>query len=123
MQLTKNFNLLEFRCKDGTHVPEELIPNVQELANNLQVIRDRIGVPLHINSAYRTAKHNKRMGGTEKSQHLEGKAADLRADSYTPKELHRTIAKLIEEGKVKEGGLGLYKHFVHYDIRGVKARW
>jgi len=24
---------------------------------------------------------------------------------------------------MKEGGLGLYNTFVHYDIRGTKARW
>ena len=24
---------------------------------------------------------------------------------------------------MKEGGVGLYNGFVHYDIRGTKARW
>jgi len=24
---------------------------------------------------------------------------------------------------MKQGGLGLYDSFVHYDVRGVKARW
>ena len=43
MQITKNFNLDEFHCKDGTKVPEEFIANVVELAQNLQVLRDKIG--------------------------------------------------------------------------------
>ena len=34
MRLTENFNLDEFHCKDGTPVPNELIPNVLELCKN-----------------------------------------------------------------------------------------
>jgi len=32
---------------------------------------------------------------------------------------------LIRAGKMKEGGVGLYvsQGFVHYDIRGTRARW
>ena len=33
------------------------------------------------------------------------------------------IEKLIKEGKMKQGGIGIYKGFIHYDIRGTKARW
>lgn len=123
MKLTKNFNLSEFACKDGTQVPENLIGNVKELANNLQVLRDVVGIPLHINSSYRTISHNKREKGSPKSQHLLAKAADLRTDKYTPKELASIILKLIEKGQMKQGGVGIYSTFVHYDIRGFAARW
>lgn len=37
MKLTKNFNLIEFACKDGTLVPAELIENAKKLALNLQL--------------------------------------------------------------------------------------
>ena len=39
MQLTKNFNRQEFDCKDGTKVPDEFLQNVQEVANNLQILK------------------------------------------------------------------------------------
>lgn len=124
MKLTKNFNLQEFDCKDGTKVPKELIPNVQELANNLQVLRDEINVPVRITgSGYRTPSHNTKVKGAKNSQHLYAKAADINADHYTPKELANEIEKLIDAGKIKQGGIGVYKGFVHYDIRGTKARW
>lgn len=123
MQLTKNFDLAEFACKDGTPVPVTMIPTVQELANNLQVIRDTIGEGLHINSAYRTPAYNKKIGGAKDSQHPKGRAADLTCKSKTPKQLHAIILKLIKEGKIKQGGVGLYPGFVHYDIRGTEARW
>jgi uncharacterized protein YcbK (DUF882 family) len=123
MQLTKNFTLEEFACKDGTPVPQGLRANVQELANNLQVLRDHIAAVLHVNSGYRTPSYNKKVGGKSKSQHLQAKAADITTKDKSPKQLAAIIEKLIKEGKMKQGGLGIYPGFVHYDIRGIKARW
>lgn len=120
--LTENFSINEFHCKDGTPVPSELFANIKELAENLQVIRDFIGIPILILSAYRSPKHNKKVGGAKNSQHLQGKAADLKT-KLKPKDLYNIISDLIDKGLVKQGGLGLYDTFVHYDIRGVKARW
>lgn len=123
MQLTENFNLSEFACKDGTPVPGNLFANVAELAKNLQIIRDEIGAPLHINSAYRTKAHNAKVGGKPNSQHLYATAADITTKKMSPRQLHSIILNLINAGKISEGGVGLYPGFVHYDIRGTKARW
>jgi uncharacterized protein YcbK (DUF882 family) len=123
VKLTKNFSLDEFKCNDGTDVPDELRDNVQELANNLQVLRDHFNKPISINSGYRSPKHNKKVGGSPKSQHLLATAADITVDGYKPSEVYKAIVQLIEEGKMKEGGLGRYNSFTHYDIRGTKARW
>lgn len=124
MQLTKDFNLAEFHCKDGTPVPQKYMKNVQELANNLQVLRDDIGEPLWVSgSGYRTPKHNAKVGGAPESQHLTASAADLSTKSLSPKQLAARIEKLIKAGKMKQGGIGVYKGFVHYDIRGTAARW
>lgn len=124
MQLTKNFNRQEFDCKDGTKVPDDFLPNVQEVADNLQVLRDYLGVPVRVTgSGYRTPKYNKKVGGAKFSQHLTASGADINADGYTPKELAKEIEKLISLGKMKQGGIGIYPNFVHYDIRGTKARW
>jgi len=124
MKLTNNFWLSEFACKDGTPVPEELIPNVQLLADNLQVLRDYIGEPIHINSAYRHTEYNKSIGGSVRSQHLLAKAADIRVgEGFTPNIICEVIEELIKSGDMKQGGLGLYSTFVHYDIRNKKARW
>jgi len=124
MKLTQNFSLHEFNCKDGTPVPEQFYPNVKELANNLQIIRDFIERPLLISgSGYRTKQHNEKVGGAFNSQHLTASAADISAKGYTSKELANMIEELIKTGKVKQGGLGIYPSFVHYDIRGKKARW
>lgn len=124
MQLTPNFKLSEFDCKDGTKVPEQYISNAQKVAKNLQVLRDHLKVPVSITgSGYRTPSWNKKQGGAPKSQHLTCSAADINAKGYTPKKLAAEIEKLIASGKMQQGGLGIYKTFVHYDIRGTKARW
>lgn len=124
MQLTTNFNIKEFDCKDGTPVPKKYYGNVQKLANNLQVLRDYLGVAVTVTgSGYRTPSHNKKVGGAKNSQHLTGSGADINAAGFTPKKLAAVIEKLILEGKMSEGGIGIYKGFVHYDIRGTKARW
>ena len=123
MKLTKNFSLSEFACKDGTTVPYEYMPNVQELANNLQVLRDYLQRPIYINSAYRSPEHNANVGGSPRSQHLYARAADIRVDGMTPKEVHEAIESLIDSEEMKQGGLGLYDTFVHYDCRNTKARW
>ena len=123
MRLTKNFNLSEFDCKDGTEIPSELLANVLELAENLQVLRDFVGVPIKINSSYRSLSHNANIGGSKSSQHLFAKAADIVIESKSPEQVANIIKALISEGKMKQGGISAYNTFTHYDIRGHKARW
>lgn len=117
--LTTNFSSHEF----GTSIPASAASDVLELARNLQVLRDHLGRPVYINSGFRTQSHNKKVGGRPKSQHLSGKGADIKVTDLAPKELFRIIETLISTGKMKQGGLGLYKTHIHYDIRGTKARW
>lgn len=123
MQLTKHFNISEFACKDGTQVPYNLIDTITELAKNLEVLREYLGVPIIINSAFRNYTYNRKIGSNDNSQHPKCTASDIRTAKYSPEEIQQAIEKLIEEGKMKEGGLGIYKSFIHYDIRGTKARW
>ena len=122
-QLSKNFKKSEFKCRDGTGVPDELMDNLMALVENLQVIRDHIDRPMHIISGYRTPKYNRKIGGARKSQHMKAKAADIIVKNLKPAELREIIINLIKEGNIKKGGVGLYRSFVHYDTRGWNARW
>ena len=123
MRIIENFSLSEFDYKDGTELPTSLLPNVLDLADNLQVLRDYLGVPISINSAYRTLEYNRKIGGATNSQHLLAKAADIVVESKSPEQVANIIKFLISEGKMVQGGLKAYKTFTHYDIRGYKARW
>ena len=123
MQLTNNFNLGEFNSKDGSPMPEEVQTNVIRLANALQVIRDSINLPIVINSGYRSPAHNEAVGGAPRSTHITAMGADIRALGMAPTNLAGRIEQLIKEGEIPKGGLKAYLSWVHYDIRGVNARW
>jgi len=121
--MTKNFKLKEFECKDGSKMHIDVYGNVVKLAGQLQILRDYLDRPITINSAYRSPKHNAKVGGSKTSQHLLGKAADITVKGLTPQEVFIVIEDLIDRGLMLQGALGLYDTFVHYDIRKTKARW
>ena len=128
--MTKNFSLKEFdckgnckECKDGCDMPSDVYMNIIKLVKQLQFLRDYTGRAITINSGYRSPEHNAKVGGSQTSQHLLGKAADITIEGLKPTEVYRIIENLIDMGEMLQGGLGLYDTFVHYDIRKTKARW
>jgi len=122
-QLTKNFNISEFQSKDGATMPADVEKNIKELAKNLQVLRDYLQLPIKVTSGYRSYTHNKKISKATNSQHIYGRAADIQVPGKSPIEVKKAIEELIAAGKIKQGGVGLYSNWVHYDIRGTKARW
>ena len=117
-KLSRNFWATEFQCKCG----ECYLQYFDEaLFKGLETLRTRIGnQPITINSGYRCKQHNDRVGGSKKSQHMEGRAADIAIPSkYTPIEFG-TIADLCGFT-----GIGIYPTWVHVDVRPtlVVKRW
>ena len=112
--LSKNFKVKEFRCKDGS----DTIKICQETVNILQEIRDYFGKPVTINSAYRTPSHNKKVGGASSSQHVVGTAADIRVHDVPS----WAVAAFLEDNYPIHG-IGFYPTFVHVDSRGRKVYW
>lgn len=123
MKITKNFSMSEFDCNNGVKVPEKYYENVKKLARNLQILRDEFNLPIRINSGYRTKDYNKKIGGSPRSQHLEAKAADIWILGVSPRVIKAKLERLISDGLIDDGGIGLYPTFVHYDIRFTPTRW
>jgi hypothetical protein len=118
-----HFNIGEFVCKDGSIPPKTILGNVQELMDNLEIIREAAGgAAIHINSGYRSPAHNKKVGGETRSMHLCGMAADITIKGKTAKQVHSLILDLIKQGKIHDGGVGEYATFTHYDV-GNSRRW
>lgn len=126
-KLSKDFYLYEFDCKDGTPVPEELVDGLEYFVErNLQTLRDFFNAPIFITSAYRTPQYNARVGGVKNSYHLYDKdafAVDIMVQGVETPLVKIALEGLIRIGAIQEGGIGLYKNFVHYDNRGYRARW
>lgn len=72
--LSPHFSRSEFRCKCGCQ-PTPVDPHLVE---HLEQLRAKIGRPIVIVSGYRCQSHNARVGGAKNSQHLVGRAADIR---------------------------------------------
>lgn len=123
MKLTNNFNLSEFASKDGAPFPPDIVKNIEVLAQQLQILRDELNLPIVINSGYRSPQHNLKIGGAKDSFHVRGMAVDIVVKGMTPQQLYNKIEQLIKKGKMIEGGIGLYSSWVHYDYRGKKIRW
>ncbi|MEN1760728.1 YcbK family protein [Anoxynatronum sibiricum] len=113
IQISANFHLHEFECKDGSH-QVRLHPLLLE---KLQQLRSKVKRPVIITSGYRNASHNARVGGSPTSQHLLGTAADIRVTGVSIRQLTLTAQ---ETGFT---GIGMYDTFVHVDVRATPASW
>ena len=120
--LAPDFRVREFRCKDGS---DEILVD-EALVLLLQCIREHFGKAVTITSGYRTPAHNAKAGGTRFSQHLYGRAADIRVQGASVEEV-ATCAERLLHGC---GGVGRYPAkagraagWVHVDTRAKKARW
>lgn len=118
-KITDNFRAIEFDCRCGCATPAELVPVIELLALQLQVIRDNLKRPIIITSGYRCNSHNYAVGGASRSYHMHGMAADFYCQGVSTASLKATILDLIRKGQIVAGGLKAYGTFVHYDIRGV----
>ena len=94
--------------------------NINRLAVHLQVLRNLCGYPLKINSAYRCEHHNKAVGGSKRSQHLKGLAADISTKRWSEKKKDNLI-KLASVLGFK--GIGRYDTFIHIDLRNRITHW
>lgn len=123
MYLSKNFREEEFVCKCGQckSVPGHLKENLILLCKQLEKIRLYTG-PIIINSGVRCKIHNKKVGGVSNSQHLVGRAADIRVKNMYIEDLYNKIQELRKQEVIKIGYIQLYKKqkFIHIDVRGIK---
>jgi uncharacterized protein YcbK (DUF882 family) len=116
---SKHLSWVEVACNDGTPYPQQFIRDgrVFRLAQAFEDIRHLCGDrPITVFSAYRTPNWNRKVGGAPKSQHVEGRALDLKPpEGLTVKQFYDLIKANHKEFGIQ--GIGLYKTFVHIDIR------
>jgi zinc D-Ala-D-Ala carboxypeptidase len=105
-KVSRNFTLGELASKDGANIV--LLHPALIIA--LQTIRDHVGKPIRVNSAFRSPTHNKAIGGASNSLHTLGLAADVVIDGMTPIE----VASLANDMGL--GGIKAYPTFTHIDV-------
>lgn len=113
--LSEHFNRDEFECK-CTQCGFDTVD--VGLINLLEAVRNHFGKPVIISSGCRCEAHNKAEGGSLKSQHLLGRAADIVVADTSPD----AVATFLEVFGAQ--GIGRYNSFTHVDSRsGRTARW
>jgi len=90
MRLSKNLTLKEctrsqtakrLGLKNEPDDPQ--ITNLKLIAEHVfQPLRDHFEVPIYVSSGYRSPKLNRSIGGSNTSQHCQGRALDLDADVF-----------------------------------------
>jgi uncharacterized protein YcbK (DUF882 family) len=132
MRLTKNITDKELFCKctypDCTH--KQLFTQSQDLAQTIQDCVDHFArlnsrtVKVIINCANRCQQHNADVGGSPKSQHIEGIAADIVLIFGDGSKINpNDVASYFENRFIRSHGVGRYSSFTHIDIRKNTARW
>ena len=112
IQIDKYFNLNEFQCPCCKRVMIH-----PDLLNNLIILRKIINEPIYINSGYRCKNYNDQVGGVSKSYHTFGMAADIHARTV----LIPHLAIHAQQAGFK--GIGVYKTFIHVDVRSSSYKW
>lgn len=109
------FEMKEFACKCCGQLPPSAEQNLQALVEHvLDPARERLGMPITVNSGYRCPTHNAKVGGVKNSQHLKGEAADITCAD------NKRLAEIIEQlGNFDQ--LIVYPTFLHvsYKRQGV----
>ncbi len=117
--ISKNFSLKEFthsnyakRYGINNQINDEtILKNITALVNNiLQPLRDNLKKEIKINSGYRCAELNKKVGGVPNSQHTKGEAADIFTGS--PENSYH-VAQAIINLFLPFDQLILYPTFIH----------
>ena len=122
-KISAHFSVYEFACSDHS---DTVLVDVA-LIEVLEQIRAHFGKAVHINSAYRTPAYNISIGGSPRSQHCLGTAADIRITGVDPIQIALYASSL--PFYAKRGGIGYYSRvglkdgFVHIDVRSWKSRW
>jgi len=113
--ISDNFNRKEFECKCGCGKSAVDV----ELITILELVRLYFGAPVYINSGNRCERHNAQEGGSEYSQHLYSKAADIRVLGVEAEKVYDFLDNQFKD----KYGVGLYPGRIHIDVRPHRARW
>lgn len=114
--LSQHFNRWEFKCKCG-ECDKDTVD--YRLVVILERLRAHTKEPITVTSGNRCVLHNEKVGGSPNSQHLFGKAADIQVRGWSPE----AVYNLLDYWYPDELGLGLYRSWVHIDVRNGKSRW
>ena len=114
--LSLHFNRREFSCRCSRCKQDAVDHKLVEVLERLRRFTD---APIAITSGNRCHEYNLAVGGAPGSMHVWSKAADIQTKGWSPEKIY----EVLDEWYPEEFGIGLYRTWVHIDVRPLKARW
>ena len=116
MLTCKNFTENELACNCGCGKNE----CKDEMVSLLQKLRDDVGFPIRLSSAFRCKSWNTKVGGHPNSSHMEGLAVDALVSGERALKLIESAIRLgfVGVGISQKSG----QKFVHLDVKQTKYK-
>lgn len=109
-----------FSFTEQFNPPKSVVHNLERLCQQvLEPLRQIVGVPIQVNSGYRCLRVNQSVGGSAKSQHMVGQAADIVINSKDVETVFQIIraSSLPFDQLIQE-----FDHWVHVSLRDKPRR-
>ena len=121
--LSQYFTVREATNADKRRIPTDpaIKQNIFRLAKELDKVRKAWGTPIVVTSWYRPPAINRAVGGVSNSQHILGKAADIKPSHGDLKTFQHWLDTVAWKDKAL--GFGAKRGFVHVDLRPTPIRW
>lgn len=127
--LTRNISRHELMCRCGNcrytiDEKDPIVQIIQKTCDYFAKVYSVKKVALQVTSAARCWGHNEKVGGSDGSYHLRGRAMDIKIfidlnEQVKPKLVYKYLDRMFPE----KLGLGKYETFTHVDTRPYKSRW
>jgi len=100
--------------------PLDVVRNMKRAALGMELVRQLLGQPIHVNSWYRSPELNKAVGGSPTSDHITGFAVDFTCPTYgKPEDIVRAIIKSTVDFKQV---IYEFNSWVHISFNGMQRQ-
>ncbi len=121
--VSQHFTVKEVTKGDRRRIPQsnDIKSNIFTLAQELEKVRKAWGSPIIVTSWYRPPAINRAVRGASNSQHIYGKAVDIKPVKGDIYKFQSWLDKVAWKDKAL--GYGAPRGFVHLDLRPGNIRW